>query len=117
MPILPHIRRYTLASLILLLASRSWAEPTLQARYEQIKQGLVTTLPGTTITISSAEADEVLSAETTSILHHPYGRVASALDNAANWCRFVPLHFNIKACTHERDRSGEILRVYSGRKH
>ena len=117
MPIPSPIRRYTLATLTLLLASRSWAAPSLQERYEQIRQGLTTTLPGTTIAIHSAEADELLSAETTSILHHPYDTLASALDNAANWCRFMPLHFNIKACTHELDGSGTLLQIYSGRKH
>lgn len=115
--LLRHLRRSGLVLLTLLLASRAWGEATLQERYHQIKQGLTTTLPGTAISLASAEQDEALVAEVSSILHHPFEEVAAALAEAANWCQIMPLHFNIKACTYEQDAQGELLNVYSGRKH
>lgn len=117
MPTLHSIWRYTLVTLILFSAPSTWAMTSLQTHYQQIKQGLADTLPGTTIAISSVEGDDYLSAEITSILNHPYDSVASTLEQAANWCQFMPLHFNIKACTHERDSEGAVLHLFSGRKY
>lgn len=115
--LLRHLRRSGLVLLTLLLASRAWGEETLHERYRQIKLGLITTLPGTSISLASDEQEEVLSAEVSSILHHPFDEVAAALAETANWCRLMPLHFNIKACTYEREGQGELINVYSGRKH
>ncbi|NOR51465.1 MAG: hypothetical protein GQ470_02495 [Gammaproteobacteria bacterium] len=118
MPVtIPRQRRlYPLALTALLLASPAWGEVSLHERYPMLKSGLGTTLPGTTITLASAEQGEVLSAEVSSILHYPFDTVATALARAENWCQFMPLHFNIKACTYETREGGERLNVYSGRK-
>lgn len=99
----------------LLLASTVWGE-TLTERYQQLNTGSDKTLPGTTIDLISSEQGGVLSAEVNSILSRPYDSVAPALVKAENWCQFLPLHFNIKACTYEEQEGVAVLTVYSGRK-
>lgn len=106
-----------LALITLLLAPSAWAGTSLLERYHQIKSGEAATLPGTAITLTSAEQGEVLSAEVSSILQYPFGKVAAALAQAENWCQFMPLHFNIKACTYAPRTGGEVLTLYSGRKY
>ncbi len=78
--------------------------------------GDATTLPGTSISLSSSEQDGVLAAEVTSLLPHPFATVAPLLAQVENWCQFMPLHFNIKACTYAVCQGSESLTLYSGRK-
>ena len=110
------IRRHALALFTLLLATTARGEIALLEHYHKLKNGLVDTLPGTSISLDSSEQDEALTAEINSILHIPFETVVTALTQASNWCEIMPLHFNIKACTHETRDSGELLTVYSGRK-
>jgi hypothetical protein len=105
-----------LLAISLLLASTAWGGTSLAERYQQLKSGVEATLPGTSISLVSAEQDGVLSADVTSILPYPYTTTAPALAAVENWCQFMPLHFNIKACTFETDERGEVLTLYSGRK-
>lgn len=112
-----HLRRSSLVLMTLLFASRTWADLPLHERLQQLKSGLHTTLPGTTISLASAEQDEVISAEVSSTLPHPFEQVSAALSRPENWCRFMPLHFNIKACTHQPLPQGHLVNIYSGRKH
>jgi hypothetical protein len=111
------LRHSGLVLATLLIASKAWGDASLHERYQRLKHGLTTTLPETTISLHSAEQDEALSAEVSSILHYPFDIVSAALVEAENWCRFMPLHFNIKACTHEVRQGEERLNIYSGRKH
>ncbi len=112
-----HLGRSSLVLLTLLMAAKSWGEMSGHERYQSIGSGLVTTLPGTSISIASAQQDELLSAEVSSILQHPFDTLSASLANASNWCQFMPLHFNIKACTYEKKAGAEMLNLYSGRKH
>lgn len=100
----------------LLAGSAAWGEATLSERYLSLKNGVTSTLPGTSISLVSAEQDGVLSADVTSILPYPFDMAAPALGTAENWCQFMPLHFNIKACTYEIRQGNELLTLYSGRK-
>jgi hypothetical protein len=102
---------------VLLLASSAWAEVTLVDRYQALKDGGSTTLPGTTISVTSTQQGVLLSADVSSILHTPFAAVSASLAQAQNWCQFMPLHFNIKACTYQRQEEGELLTLYSGRKY
>jgi hypothetical protein len=88
----------------------------MAAGYHALKSGLSTTLPGTTISLTSAQQGDVLSADVSSLLHTPFETVSAVLTNTANWCGFMPLHFNIKACTYETREGDEVLTLYSGRK-
>ncbi len=62
--------------------------------------------------ISSTEQEGVLSARVESTLPYDFDTLAPALARTENWCQIMPLHFNIKACTHQQGQ----LTVYSGRK-
>ena len=114
--ILYRLRHLGIGFFFLLIASTARGEAALLKHYHQLKSGLVDTLPGTSISLDSSEQDEVLSAEVDSILPTPFETVVAALTQASNWCEVMPLHFNIKACTHETQEGGELLTVYSGRK-
>ena len=105
-----RLRHLGAGFLFLLVASTARGEVTL------LKHGMNTTLPGTDVDLASSEQDDMLSAEVNSILHTPFEIVAASLTQASNWCEVMPLHFNIKACTHEVRDGGELLTVYSGRK-
>ncbi len=102
-PFPSRLRRYTVALITLLFSFSAWAE-------------LNSTLPGTNISITSSKRDGVLSAEISSIVHYPFEVVATSLARADSWCQFMPLHFNIKACTHESQLGETQLTLYSGRK-
>ena len=120
MPVITSIfrkpRHVVLAFIILLMTSSVWGKTSLLDHYHRLKNGGSVTLPGTRISLASSEQDEVLSAEVNSILHTPFYMVAAALTQASNWCQFMPLHFNIKACTYEKIEGIEVLTIYSGRK-
>lgn len=116
-PLQRTLHRLGLALITLLLASTAWGEASLLQRYQELKDGQAPTLPGTTISLASAEQGMVLSAEVSSILDYPFDTVAAALARVENWCQVMPLHFNIKACTYETRESGEELTLYSGRKY
>lgn len=100
----------------MLLSFSAWGEESLLDRYHRLKGGLSATLPGTRISMNSTEQQKVLSAEISSILPQPFETVSSALAKAENWCLFMPLHFNIKACTYQTQAGKTLLTLYSGRK-
>lgn len=101
---------------ILLYATVTWGETPLAERYHNLKNGNLATLPGTTISLISTEQAGLLGAEVTAILPYPFGEAAPALAKVANWCQFMPLHFNIKACTYQMEQGSERLTLYSDRK-
>lgn len=115
-PFFRHLRHLGLGFFFMFLATTARGEAALLDYYQQLKSGLRTTLPGTHINLVSSEQDDVLSAEVNSILHTPFETVAAALIQADNWCQVMPLHFNIKACTHGTINGDDQLTVYSGRK-
>lgn len=102
LPLHDCLRRWAVLFAGLLLATTVWGEAT--------------TLPGTAIRLTSSEQRDLLSAEVSSLLPQPYDTVAPALARAENWCQFLPLHFNVKACTYAQEGATVVLTVYSGRK-
>ncbi|MDH5765913.1 MAG: hypothetical protein OEZ38_07850, partial [Gammaproteobacteria bacterium] len=120
MPLLSNLystlRRHGMALFALLLATSARAETSLVEHYQNLKNGLVTMLPDSRISLTSSEQDDLLSAEVNSLLAVPFDVVVSALAQAGNWCQVLPLHFNIKACTLKNQGSHDLLTVYSGRK-
>ena len=110
------LRHLGLALVVLFTASMAWGKTSLLDHYHRLKNGDNVTLPGTHISLTSSDQEDLLSAEVNSILHTPFEIVAAALSNASNWCQVLPLHFNIKGCTSETRDGAELLTVYSGRK-
>lgn len=101
---------------ILLHATVAWGETPLLERYHNLKSGNLATLPGTAISLLSTEQAGLLGAEVTAILPYPFAEAAPALAKVENWCQFMPLHFNIKACTYQMEQGSERLTLYSDRK-
>lgn len=116
----PLLSRLALGQLVLatwLLSAPAWGDvPQAGMQSAPVEMGQ-TTLPGTEIHLSSREEGDLLSATVSGLLPYPYQSVAAALSQPQNWCQFMPLHFNIKACTYERDTQGALLTLYSGRKY
>lgn len=61
---------------------------------------------------SQAEGNH-LSAEITGTIQQPFAEVAEALLNPDSWCEFIPLSFNVKACT---TSAKQELNIFVGRK-
>lgn len=101
---------------IVLSTSPAWGSPALLDHYHQLRNGTGETLPGTRINLTSSDQDSVLSAEVNSIVETPFETLADALAQPENWCQFIPLHFNIKACTYQMIDGQAQLTFYSGRK-
>ncbi|MFU8856444.1 MAG: hypothetical protein ACNA8S_05490 [Deferrisomatales bacterium] len=66
--------------------------------------------------IRSREGPAEIWAEVLGVLPFPFEVVAAALEATVQWCDFVPLHFNIKACVYGLDPGEPFLVLYSGRK-
>jgi len=98
------------------LAAGALADMPMPERYQRLKSGADTMLPGTSLSLVSSEQKGEVSAEVTGVLPYPFTAAAPALAKAENWCQFMPLHFNIKACTYEQQHGNEVLTLYSGRK-
>ncbi len=65
------------------------------------------------------EADQTggrLQGDVYGVVDHSFERVRDALRAAADWCEVVPLHLNIKACTHEIRDGRDRVSFYAGRK-
>jgi hypothetical protein len=116
--ILPH--RGAVLNAITLLLARPYVGRVLGA--------IVLFLFAVTSTLSSADAAEgeplpfqvhsredgnLLTAEISGVVQHPFAVVTQALLHPGNWCEFVPLNLNVKACT---SSSRQDLSIFVGRK-
>jgi hypothetical protein len=63
--------------------------------------------------VRSQEDGKLLTAEVSGIIHNPFAETAEALLDPDNWCEFLPLVFNVKACT---TSNGQDLTIFVGRK-
>jgi len=68
------------------------------------------------IAIQSEVGKEQLSAEVHGTIQQPFAVLARTLAAPANWCEFVPLNYNVKACTHQTLDGSDWLTFYAGRK-
>ena len=66
--------------------------------------------------IRSDGAGDSFSADIYAVLPHPFADVRGALARADEWCRFVLLNQNVKACTWRPGEEGERLSLFVGRK-
>ena len=90
--------------------------PALADLYQEVQQGLVSTVSGAPVFVSSNGQGNRLSAEAYGIVEHPFAEGADGLSSPASWCQFVPLNFNVKACTWHSQGSQHRLTFYAGRK-
>ena len=66
--------------------------------------------------IRSRSADDDLGADIYAILPQPFSKVRAALAQADEWCRFLVLNQNVKACTWRPGGDGAMLSLFVGRK-
>jgi hypothetical protein len=66
--------------------------------------------------IHSWESADLQGAEISALLDYPFPQVRDALSDVASWCEFIPLVFNIKACTYRQQPEGTWLTFFIGRK-
>ncbi len=115
--------RLTLAA-CLALPGLAWGNDgtssELAALYQEVQQGQESSLLGAPIFVRSIGQGDRIAAEVYGIIEHPFAEVADRLTKPANWCQFMPLTFNVKACTYQDQRQGQdnqpLLTFYIGRK-
>lgn len=116
---MPRKNLFILFPLLLVWTTLAWSQPphssTLIETYQQVRAQSVTTF-STPFAVRSQEEDKRLSAEVFSLLDQPLEAVAQALTNIENWCVFMPLNLNVKACTYNRSGNADLLTLYVGRK-
>jgi hypothetical protein len=66
--------------------------------------------------VESREERSRLEAQISSIIDFPYDQVGSALTTPESWCDFLPLIFNIKACTFDDKRDPTLLTLFVARR-
>ncbi|MDH3468450.1 MAG: hypothetical protein OES26_21545 [Gammaproteobacteria bacterium] len=88
---------------------------TLLTDFEQYKQSQ--TLQSLPFILDSTNLGGVLQASVDTLLTGvPYDLFVQNLSQVAEWCEFLPIHLNIKACAYTKDESGTVLRSYVGSK-
>ena len=112
---------FSLAMLACLaLPGISLAEPgppsELEALYKQALQNKGRSVFGKPLFVSSSIQENRFSADVFGIVEHPFPQITKELTIPANWCRFVPLNFNVKACTYHSQNNQPSLTFYAGRK-
>jgi len=91
------------------------ADSELTEKYLEIKHHKITLLEGKPIHVRSRIADNRLQADIFAIKQQTVQQLFEVLSVAENWCQFVTLHLNIKACTYQSGKN-DILTFYAGRK-
>ncbi|MCK5335762.1 MAG: hypothetical protein KAQ67_06355 [Gammaproteobacteria bacterium] len=91
------------------------AQADLLKKYHAIKNNQVVLLQNNLIHIQSDVTDERLSADVYAVKSYAFDNLVKKLSRSENWCQFVTLHLNIKACVYQR-QTDTFLSFYAGRK-
>jgi len=104
---------FWITGLVLTAPADSGNENEMLAKYESFKQFRSTqSLP---FMLESNDAGAVSHASVSYILEDvPFGQFVSELAQVSEWCEFIPIHLNIKACAYTEDEANPILRFYVG---
>lgn len=105
---------FLLFSSSLLQASES-SQLKLTAMFQSIKGRQVDLLQGQPLHIQSDISADRLLADIFAINAYDFKEQVARLSKPANWCDFITLHLNIKACTYQL-KPDAILSFYAGRK-
>ncbi|GAB4272028.1 MAG: hypothetical protein Kow0092_27010 [Deferrisomatales bacterium] len=89
----------------------------LARAYETFQAATARSPLGIPLAVHADPDGEVLAAEAEGWMEAPFAELAQALSRPSDWCEFVPLNPNVKACTCWAPRGeGSLLRVFVGRK-
>ena len=83
--------------------------------HQLIKNKQVTLLQNQPLTIQSKISDNKLHAEVFSVKKYAFPKMVEKLSGAKQWCKFITLHLNIKACIY-RSAPNQSLNFFAGRK-
>jgi len=93
------------------------SENELLEKYDAIEAQLLSNPYGTPLYIESSNPENKIQGDVFGVLNYPYNLISDQLSKAENWCKIIPLHFNIKACTYYLEKEQSYLNLYTGRKH
>jgi hypothetical protein len=88
----------------------------LLAQYQLVMKGSTKNEFGMPLDVVSNISKKRLSADVFGVIEMPYASLAEALGNPDNWCDFMPLTLNIKACTTQNSDQQTLMTFYAGRK-
>lgn len=91
-------------------------EDILLDTYHRNMAKLDTNSFGLPLLVESCERDDSVHVDVYGIFDYPFSSVVNVLTVPANWCDIVPLHPNVKACTHRELPGAWLLTFYAGRK-
>lgn len=116
-------RAYSIALIFFFMAAVVPADAdqaSLNKRYLRIKNHLAQSTFETPIYIHSETNGHVLKGEAYGLIHNPeinFALLRKTFTNHQNWCEFVSLHLNVKACTYHQNTGKKYLKFYVGRKY
>lgn len=71
---------------------------------------------GEPIYLESKEAKHEVQGQVHAIMDVPFPELSKAVASPQGWCEILFLHYNIKACVHQREEEAASLSVFIGRK-
>ncbi len=90
---------------------------SLRTKYQQFLNWRRQTSTDLPTRVLSTEKDGLLQAEIHAVLPYEFSTLAKKLIRPGNWCEWVPVVLNVKACIYQPDEKQEQLVFYVGRKH
>lgn len=110
------IFRRLVLGLCLFVTGVTWADNDTANSLPSIHQAPLAGVLATPIAIQSDVGKEQLGAEIHAMIEQPFADLARSLTTPENWCEFVPLNYNVKACTHQQMDGDTWLTFYAGSK-
>ena len=97
------------------LRADTGASGQLWSDYQAAKANQHNTITNPLVLQSSSQGAR-LRADVYSEIGHDFNKLATALGAMENWCDFMPLNLNIKACVYQRQGQQQYITFYAGRK-
>jgi len=98
-----------------LYADNSQHIKQLEKIYQSIQNQQISLLPEQPIHIQSRINDDRLHADVYAVKTIVFNKLVKKINRPEQWCRFITLHLNIKACVYQLEPE-TLLRFYAGRK-
>ena len=90
---------------------------TLSSKYTELSKQLNDNQFDRPLYLNSTESPNNLKGEIYAVIHHPFNKVNTALNNPDHWCDVLILHLNIKFCQVARQNNDTSLNVNLGKKY
>ncbi len=89
----------------------------LRARHAGLASQLADNPYGRPLALASNELGDQVEGDVHARLDGHFARIASSLEEAAQWCEILFLHLNVKSCRSLQGDSGEKIALVMGTKH